>query len=186
MGTAENKQSNKDKTSHLDLFQIPNKDYAKRMMTSPCKSKTSSDSMKEVYITLPSGEGGDPTSTSASTDQNAIRKPTTGRQVEECVSLDEQTVFWAPFLRKLYSATKAKLDEMPSQLKQKLKDGSTAVRFLEAGTYSMLPTKRLESFGNNEHDEKRAKRDPKGYTAALKLLRKSSSNSKEDSDVKKN
>ena len=109
-----------------------------------------------------SGEGGDPTSTPASTDQNDKRKPSIGQKLEACGSLDDKkVVFWAPFQRKFYAAREAKVDEMPSQLKQKLKDGSTAVRFLSDGTFSLIPTIKLEPFGDKELDEKDQKETKK-------------------------
>ena len=72
------------------------------------------DSMKEIDTTRSSGEGGDPTSTSAFSDQNDIRRPSIGEKVEACGSPHDQKVVWAPFQRKFYAAKEAKLEETPS------------------------------------------------------------------------
>ena len=130
--------------------------------------------------TTDSNEGSTSSNTSATTDSNE------GSTSPNATADTTQKVFWAPFQRKFYAATKAKIDEIPSKLKSKMKENFTVVKFLVDCTYSMIPTEKLEPFGNKELDEKRSKRDPIGHKAAITLSQTSSSNPEKDFEIETN
>ena len=95
--------------------------------------------------------------------------------------------YWAPFQRHWYVARKAgKNDEIPAKLKNKRRDDQTIVKFLGDQTYSTLPTTKLEPIGKKEVDQKRAKRDSKGYAEMEAILTANSKSHPNVSEVENN
>ena len=59
-------------------------------------------------------------------------------------------------------------------MKNKRRVGQTVITFLGDQTYSQVPIAKLESIGQNEVDQKRAKRDSKGYAEMETILKANS------------
>ena len=76
---------------------------------------------------------------------------------------------WAIFNRRWYIAEKVHdTNKLPPKLKKVLKEGSTPVKFLRDGLFSVV--KRTEQFGiDKDLDVKRSKTDTMGYNIALQL-----------------
>ena len=74
--------------------------------------------------------------------------------------------FWAMYNRKWYVVKKATDEEIPDELRNKKVNEATIVKFLCDKTYSAIPNTRIQPFGTTEIDEKRGKRDTKGYAIA--------------------
>ena len=72
--------------------------------------------------------------------------------------------------RRWYVARAATNEEIPTSLENKLskvKEPSVVVQFVVDDKYSIIPTKKIEPFGNDlELDKKRSKSDPRGYSIA--------------------
>ena len=61
---------------------------------------------------------------------------------------------------------KATDEETPDKFRNKKVKEATVVKFLCDKTYSAIPNTRIQPFGTTEIDEKRGKRDTKGYAIA--------------------
>ena len=77
---------------------------------------------------------------------------------------------WAMYQRKWYVARAATNEEIPKSLANKLskaREKSMVVQFAIDEKYSIIPTRKIEPFGNNlDLDLKRSKLDPRGYSIA--------------------
>ena len=68
--------------------------------------------------------------------------------------------------RKWYVVQKATDEETPDELRNKRIKEETVVKFMGDKTYSAIPNTRIQPFNPIEIDEKRGKRDAKGYAIA--------------------
>ena len=68
--------------------------------------------------------------------------------------------------RKWYVVQKATDEETPNEIRNKRIKDTTVVKFMCDETYSAIPNTRIQPFGTTEIDEKRGKRDAKGYAIA--------------------
>ena len=75
-------------------------------------------------------------------------------------------IFWAMYNRKWYVVQKATDEETPNEIRNKRIKDTTVVKFMCDETYSAIPNTRIQPFGTTEIDEKRGKRDAKGYAIA--------------------
>ena len=86
---------------------------------------------------------------------------------ENCCGGDNsRKFFWAMFNRKWYVVQKPDHEEIPKEIKVKRTNDATIVKFMCDQTYGAIPNNRIQPFGATEIDEKRGKRDPKGYKIA--------------------
>ena len=97
-------------------------------------------------------------------------KPAPQKPVEGGDSVDVKKTnqfVWAMYQRRWYVAEKVHdIDKLPPKLKKCLKEGSTPVKFLRDGLYSVV--KKVEEFGiNDDIDTRRSKTDLMGYNIAI-------------------
>ena len=97
-------------------------------------------------------------------------KPAPQKPVEGGDSVDVKKTnqfVWAIYQRRWYVAEKVHdIDKLPPKLKKCLKEGSTPVKFLRDGLYSVV--KKVEEFGiNDDIDIQRSKTDLMGYNIAI-------------------